>query len=346
MNKIVVALDMAGCPNRCKHCWIGTSPNGHLKKEALYYVANEFKTISNNFEIASWYREPDFLDNYEELWTIENELSTNRTAHHFELISYWRAVRDNRYVPWLKKIGVNTCQLTLWGNKEKTDYYVGRNGAYEEILQTINVLLDNQMVPRIQIFLNKDTINELKYLEDLIISLNIESRCKEFGKKFSLFLHQGSCDGENTKLYDIWITPEDIDKLPSTLVKYTLDHFRVNTIMDVFGKTEQELYKKLIEDENTSNFVSDNPVFFVDKNLDVYPNISNTSLYWLLGNLKKDGAKKIIKKYTGNKSIAQNISITKPICEIIEKTGNSKSQRLFGENDYRIYLINKYCGLV
>jgi MoaA/NifB/PqqE/SkfB family radical SAM enzyme len=343
MNKLTLALDMAGCPNRCKHCWIGISPNGHLKKEDLYYIAREFRKITNNLEVYSWYREPDFLDNYKKLFEIENELSNNRSVKHFELLSYWRAVRDEKYVPWLKKLGVNTCQLTLWGNKKNTDYYVGRNGAYEEILQTIDILLDNRIIPRIQIFINKDTINELGYIADLIVSLNIEKRCKCFGKDFSLFLHQGSCDGENIKLYDKWITKEDVNKIPLNLIKYTLKHFQVNNIIDVFGKTEYELYEKLIKDKSTKNYVSNDPVFYIDKDFYVYPNISNISSYWLLGNINNDSVEKIAETYNDNKSIAQNISVTKSICEIVEVIGDEKSQRLFSENDYRLYLLNKYC---
>ena len=343
MDKIIVALDMGGCPNKCKHCWLGHSPNGHLQKNDLYYVAEEFKKITNNLEIFSWYREPDFLNDYKELFEIENELSSERIVPHFELLSYWRAVRDKKYVPWLKELGVNACQLTLWGGREKTDYYSGRIGAFDEIIETINILLDNKIVPRIQIIVNKDNINDLKTIEEIIISMNIENRCKEMCEKFSVFIHQGSCDGENMKNYSVWVTPDDIYSIPEMIVSHTLEHSKKDRIMDVFGITEQKLFEKLVDNNNTIDYVSENPVFYVDKEFNVYPNITNTSSYWLLGNLKKDGVENIITNYKGNKSIAQNISITEPICELTKKIGNNKSQRLFGENDYKIYLINKYC---
>jgi hypothetical protein len=59
--------------------------------------------------------------------------------------------------------------------------------------------------------------------------------------------------------------------------------------------------------------------------------------------LKKDGVEKVVENYINNKSIAQNISISKSISELVKKSGNNKSQRLFGENDYKIYLLNEYC---
>jgi sulfatase maturation enzyme AslB (radical SAM superfamily) len=343
MKKIIVALDMAGCPNRCKHCWLGHSPNGHMNKDDLYYVAKEFRKITNDFEIISWYREPDFMDNYRELFEIERKLSNNKKASHFELLSYWRAVRDNEYIPWLKKLGVSTCQLTLWGGKEITDYYTGRVGAYDEIIKTINILMDNEIAPRIQIFVNKKNVHDLKTIEETIISLNIPERCSKIGQYFSLFVHQGSCDGENIRNYCIWLTPEDIYTIPEMFVYYTLKHFNKNNIMDVFGFTEQKLYEKLLNDETCINYVSDNPVFYIDKNFNVFPNITNISPYWQLGNLKKDGVEKIIENYKNNNSIAQNISITKTVSELTKKSGIYKSQRLFGESDYKIYLLNKYC---
>jgi len=32
-EKITACLDMYGCPNRCKHCWLGNTPNGKLSVE-------------------------------------------------------------------------------------------------------------------------------------------------------------------------------------------------------------------------------------------------------------------------------------------------------------------------
>jgi hypothetical protein len=259
VEKITVALDMGGCPNRCKHCWLGHFPNGKMIENDLYYVANEFKKITNNLEITSWYREQDFLDNYKQIYGIENELSDTRSVSHFELLSHWRAVRDDKYVPWLKNLGVKVCQLTLWGGREKTDYYAGRIGTYDEIIKTIEILLDNQIVPRIQVFVNKDNIDELKTIEKLVLSLDLIDRCKSVGTEFALYAFQGSCDGENKKNYNIWVTPEDIVKIPETIVQSTLKHFNKNYIIEVFGNTEQELYQKLILDKNKICFK--NPCF-------------------------------------------------------------------------------------
>jgi hypothetical protein len=76
-----------------------------------------------------------------------------------------------------------------------------------------------------------------------------------------LFVHHGSCDGENIKLYDIQITKEDIDKIPKLLMEYTLKHFNKDTIR-IFGSSENDLVKRLLQNNECINYISENPVFF------------------------------------------------------------------------------------
>lgn len=38
-EKITACLDMYGCTNRCKHCWLGITPNGNLSIDDLKFVA-------------------------------------------------------------------------------------------------------------------------------------------------------------------------------------------------------------------------------------------------------------------------------------------------------------------
>jgi len=111
-EKITVAFDMYGCPNRCKHCWLGNTANGNLTVDDLRFVAGQFRPFTDNLEVCDRYREEDFSDNYKELWQITTELSDTKTPH-FELVSFWRAVRDREYVPWLASIGVKKTQLTI-----------------------------------------------------------------------------------------------------------------------------------------------------------------------------------------------------------------------------------------
>lgn len=341
-KSITVCLDMFGCPNRCKHCWIGHAPNGNLAKDDLIFLAEKFRPFTDCLSVYNWYREPDYRDNYKELWDLCNRLS-NTHREHFELISVWRLVRDENYVRWLSSLGLKSAQLTLFGGQEKTDYYTGRKNAYDEIVQAIEILLENRISPRIQVFVNKNNIDELPLVEELIRRLDLDNRCKSFGGEFSFFLHQGSCDGENEKLYDIRVTPDDLRKIPQTLAAYTLKHFNKARIEEAFGKPEQVLYEELQNDPSTASYVSENPVFLIDQAFRVYPNVSSPEPSWLLGNLKTDTTETILENYTESKSVAQHARRTVPLCDIVKSEGDCKSQRLFSKGDYIEYLLNRYC---
>lgn len=341
--KITACLDMAGCPNRCRHCWLGCTPNGHLGSDDLRFVASAFRPFTDCLEVASWYREPDYLPEYKELWALENELSDRRETPHWELMSVWRAVRDAEYVPWLKSLGLQKCQLTLFGGREKTDYYTRRKGAYDEIVRSIGLLLDAEISPRIQVFVNKDNIGDLQAIVDLMHDLRVAERCAAFGVPFTAFVHQGSCDGENEKLYDLRVTPDDLPKIPKELVDYSLQHWEEDSLTEVFGETEQALVAALSESAEVESYVTDRPVFFIDKDLNVYPNITTPSPFWLLGNLKTDGAQAILSRYLNSESPAQRARLTVPIGEMVRQYGDPKSQRLFSESDYIDPIVKRFC---
>ena len=344
-EKIIACLDMFGCPNRCKHCWLGVTPNGNLTVDGLKFVAEEFRPFTDNLEVVDRYREEDYPDNYKELWGITAELSDTKTPH-FENISYWRAVRDKDYIPWLYSHGVRAAQLTIFGNEETTDYYVGRKGAFQEIMQTIEILLQNKIAPRIQVFINKNNISQLPYIQNLIETLDLVKQCTGFDKEFTFFLHQGSCDGENEQFYDVWITPEDIDKIPQKLIDFSLKHWGKSSIIEALGEPEKDLYNQLIYDTSIGNIVTNSPVFLIDKDFNAYSNYATPSQAWCLGNLKTDRAEKILYNYVNNNSIAQHILQTVPINEMVKKCGNAESMRLFGKGDYKTFILTKYCRTV
>ena len=232
-------------------------------------------------------------------------------------------------------------QLTLFGGEETTDWYTGRKGAYREILQAIDILLRNGIAPRVQVFVSRKNLGELSQVEALIEDL--DRRCREIGMEFACFVHQGSCDGGNRQFYDLWVTPEDLDRIPGRLAEGTLKHFRAETLLEVFGQPEGELYRELLADGSTFSYVSDDPVFFIDHNYDVYPNITTPSPIWRLGNWKKDGAAAVLDVYANSRSLAQRTRLTVPVCRLAEAHGDPESRRLFGRDDYIELLLHRYC---
>ena len=177
----------------------------------------------------------------------------------------------------------------------------------------------------------------------MIKDLRLAERCAAFGAPFTAFVHAGSCDGENEKRYDIRVTPEDLEKIPPFLAQSTLRHFGEKTLPDVFGETESALCARLSGDDSTRSFVEDTPVLYVDRNLDVYPNITAPAPFWRLGNLRTDGAEAILQTYLDSASPAQHAALTVPVREFVRAYGNPDSERLFGQSDYLEFLLNRWC---
>lgn len=332
LEKAIVAVDMVGCPNRCKHCWIGHGPNGNMTIEDLKYVTDAFSEYTHSLEVYSWVREPDYSSNYKQLWELDNRLSKNTAPKRFELLSFWRINRDNEYVKWAYELGVRRCQLTFFGLEEKTDYYVGRKGAFKELIKATELLLSHKIAPRWQVFINKDNVKELQPLIKLSKEMNLGELCRSIGEEFELVVHQGSCDGENEKLYDIRITSDDLVNIPEEF------HHRL-------GETEEKIYQELLTDTSIANLVSSTPVFNITSDFDVYPNYSSVTPFWYLGNLKKDGIERVLNNYINNRSLAQHNRLTVPINKMVKACGNSNSKRLFDKGDYIIYIINQYCKI-
>ncbi len=65
---------------------------------------------------------------------------------------------------------------------------MGRRGAYREILQAIDILIENRISPRIQVFVNKADIDELPFVEKLILENNLPEQCAAFGGEFTCFV--------------------------------------------------------------------------------------------------------------------------------------------------------------
>ena len=331
LKSLSLCVDTHGCPNRCLHCWLGHGPNGRMDADDLRFAAEAFRPFVKEFELFSHYREPDYADNYKELWALEAALSDKKTPH-FELMSVWRAARDPEYVPWLKSLGLKACQLTLFGGEAMTDKYTGRKGAYRDILRGIELLQANGIAPRIQAFVNQETIAEMHVIDELI---------RFYGIEFA-FAHQGSCFGASAKLYPIWPEPETLERMPPLLTALSLRHWETNSLQEVFGETEQALYKRLAHSTDTRSFLTDRPSLMINSEWDVFPNTGWPRPHWRLGNLKQDGAQAIIERYLSESSPAPAARRSIPLGEMVRACGDQGSRRLFDQGDYEDYILEKF----
>ena len=94
-REVAVTLDMAGCPNRCRHCWVGNHPNIHMSEKTLRWVINQYReyvhpTASTPFFdqiiVQTWYRG-------RKVWST----GLYATVYKFDLIRRWLRLWGEEY---------------------------------------------------------------------------------------------------------------------------------------------------------------------------------------------------------------------------------------------------------
>ena len=329
---LTIAVDMYGCPNRCLHCWLSHMPNRIMELDADKWIVDQFRPYFDQITFFSWLREPDFCPDYRERWKRDKMLSVNATPPRFELASFWRLVRDQDYVCFLKEVGVQCVQLTFFGMEETTDRYIGRKGAFQELLSATEILLANRISPRWQTFINEENKDELPALLRLAKELKLSERCETFNKTFRFFVHPGSCDGENMKLYPIRINKEHI---PEELVPYFLNYDE-----SFMEKELYEMWKNELSHVSVNN--KDDIVLYVANNYDLFFNFTHMSSEWRIGNLKEDPIEELVRRIIEEDIPALNTAGSITLGELVNRYGDSHSKKTFEKEDYRMYLLNTH----
>ena len=326
MKTVSLVVDMNGCPNRCKHCWLGHMANNRMDDGCDEFIVNYFKPYFDNVVFYSWLREPDYCLDYKQRWIKDNSISVNMKPMRFELASFYMLVRDPNYVKFLKEINVETVQLTLFGLEEITDKYVGRKGAYQEILHATNILIENDINVRWQAFINEENKDDVVKLLGVIKALKLEERCKSF--KF--FVHEGSCDGENRKLYSIRINKENI---PNELIPFYLGYEEL---------LEEKSCIELMNDELVNYELSDHIVLNISNTYDVYFNFTHMCAEWKIGNMKQLDSKELMRRIVEKDTFAFNKLKYVSYKQLALKYGDVTSKKSFSLDDYKSYLVNRY----
>ncbi|MBR3474494.1 MAG: radical SAM protein [Oscillospiraceae bacterium] len=331
-RSLSLAVDLYGCPNRCLHCWLGHMPNLPMEPEADAWIVERFKPFFDRIAFYSWLREPDFCPDYRSRWERDKALSVNAVPERFELASFWRLVRDPDYVHFLKELNVKCVQLSFFGLEQTTDRYVGRRGAFRELLRATEILLENGICPRWQGFLNEENRLELVELLPLSRKLELSRRCAEIGGAFRFFVHEGSCDGENRKLYPIRITR---DSIPEELLPFYLD-------ADLL-QTEAELCEKWKDEPSHLNFSQEEElVLYVSNQYELFFNYTHMRPEWAVGNLKTEPVEELLRRIEERDTPALRAAREITLGQLVRRYGDPASQRVFDEGDFKIYLLNRH----
>ncbi len=326
IRKLNLVTDLYGCPNRCMHCWLGHMPNRKMEEDADLFIMDYFSPYAEKIAFYSWLREPDFCDNYAERWQRDLDISKNTVPERFELAGFWRIVRDDAYIPFLKSVGVNKVQLTFFGLEETQDRYIGKKGAFKEVLKASELLTENGIVPRWQCFINEENKDEI--IEIYHMAQKIREKCPEL----EFFVHEGTCDGENRKLYPIRIRKRNI---PAELIPVYLGYEEV--------LTERECCEILQKDSSVPKLpITDEITLNISNTYDVYYNFTHMTEPWIIGNLKNEKTEILIPRIIKGDTFALNALAETSWQKLAEQFGDFHSDRAFGEDDYRMYLINSY----
>ncbi len=325
-KQLNLAVDLNGCPNRCLHCWLGHMPNRKMEPDADRFIMDCFSPYFDRIAFYSWLREPDYCDDYAGRWKRDLEISKNARPERFELASFFRIVRDGRYIPFLRSVGVKKVQLTLFGLKDTQDRYVGRKGAFDEVMKVTDLLINGGITPRWQCFINEENQDEIVELFRMSRKIR-EKRCPEL----EFFVHEGSCDGENLKLYPIRILKRHI---PEELIPFYLNYDQI--------LTEKECCESLDKNDSQPSFpVGDIITLNISNGYDVFYNFTHMTLPWMIGNLKRDQPADLVQRILSGDTRALRTAGKHTWAELAARYGDPDSERAFGMDDYRMYLVNR-----
>ncbi len=339
-ERIGVAFDMAGCPNRCRHCWLGMGGNQTLSQTDVRWGVAQFRefiqqadTPIRTLAVSTHFREPDLRDDYRDLYDLETELGDGK-PNRFELLSIWRIARDRTYLPWAKSVGPDTCQITFFGMQETTDWFYRRSGAFVDALTATERLLDQGMKPRWQIFLTTKLLPEL---DDL---LALQEKITGSYDEFNVFLNLPGPEGEASKLEHLRPTIDQVSDLPEKLLTTSRRHMN----KEILWSTEAELVSEILSAPFLKEERTEDLWFFVCSNWDVYSNIGTLDPWWCLGNLKTDSVETILRRYDNNevpglKGLVQFLPES-----LVKEFGNANGQKIYANrHDLLALYSDKLC---
>lgn len=324
MSYLGVMVDMAGCPNRCRHCWLGNKRNGHMSIEDFRNIAYQFKSWRDEkgcgireMSFSSWWREPDYRDDYRELWKAEQELSSAGRAQRFELLSTWRLARDAEYAKWAATLEPQICQITFFGMEENTDWGMRRKGAFCDQLEATRRCQSVGITPRWQLFLTKRCMSEL----DEFMKLMTDYEITDF------FIGGISPEGSGYEIEDERPEASDLKLIPDEMAALS------SSGLSYLGLSESDILAELLCDDTPPDISANFPCVSVDADYNVYPNIAEPAEWWCLGNLKTDGVDSVIKAYRDGTPPGMTANKTVSVSELAYRFGRQGSTKLYTKDD-------------
>jgi len=348
-DRIGIAFDMNGCPNRCRHCYLGSGSNLSLSESDVRWGVSRFRSFIDTdtspirrLSVSTWFREPDYSEDYRTLYELESELSDGK-PFRYELLSSWRLARDETYADWASSIGPDTCQISFAGMEEATNWFCRRRGAFRDALTATERLLDAAMKPRWQLFLTKRLIPDIGDLLGLMETLHLRQRVNDIGGEFRIFIQLPGPDYEGRKIEEFRPTLREVARLPEEILIPSREYLK----RDVLWQTEEILLHEINDSAGLEIPETIEPEmlwFFICSNWDVYVNTGTLEPWWCLGNMKKDPVESIISRFERDDVPGLRVLFHKPAIELAESFGDATSQKIYASvSDLLSLYIAKHC---
>jgi hypothetical protein len=350
-----LALDMAGCPNRCRHCWLGALPNRRKREDDLRCMVQslrswvrpgETSSFFHEVEALTWFREPDYATargsypGYRRLYELERELN-GRPPTRFELLSIWRLAHDEEYARWAREVGTTACQISFFGLEETQDWFCRRRGAFRDSLLATTRLLEAGIRPRWQLFLTTRILPDLDGLLSLVDDLRLRERTTALGGEFQLFTHTPGPDGEAWAIEHLRPTVDDLARVPAWLVRESERYLGYP-----LGAAEGDLVEHMSQELAIFPSAHGYPErlgFYVTASDDVYSNIAELTPWWRLGNLRRDALGTIVANLEENRVPGLWAMYHVPVAELARRYGRRDSRVLYDPGDLRARWLRLWC---
>lgn len=341
---------MHGCPNRCRHCYLGQGSDGRLTEQDVRRGAQEFRdflqdrtTAVRELCISTWFRDPDFSDDYRHLYELERELSDGQPPRD-ELLSIWRLARDRSYAEWAKSLGPDSCQISFFGMEKTTDWFHRRRGAFNDALTATERLLEVGMKPRWQIFLTTKLIPELEELLCLVGDLKLRERFESLDSEFQLFMHPPGPDHEARNIEHLRPTIEDVTCLPVEIMEASRKHFGREILWQPEGELCEAILKEGNEPLDAETVLPEVLWIFVTSTWNVFSNIGTLEEWWKLGNLKEDSVESIIRRFEGDEVVGLQTLLHYTPRKLAEEYGDLNGRQVYSDEDNLLSLYRaRHC---
>ena len=353
---ITVALDMAGCPNRCRHCYLGQASGATLQPDDLRWAVAQFRAYSRTDEarpffdeikVSSWVREPDLARDYRGLYALEQELGDG-PPDRFALLSIYRLARDPTYAPWAREIGTRACQITFFGMRATQDWFYRRQGAFDDCLAATEQLLAHGIAPRWQVFVTRRLLPELDDLLRLAEQLRLRERTEAIGHPFQLFMHTPTPDGEARMIEDLRPRLEEVADLPPALVQASCAYLGRERLWQTEAQWLDALWGQGERGQVPRPFAYAMPsrlVFYVLPDGSVHTNIGTLEPWWKLGDLGADGVTAILARLERAEPLGLDTIYCADPLALARRYGDPQGQRIYDSlNDLLGVYVGRHCA--